>query len=140
MRGLHIISFTRQAVSSLQSQTSYVSSPRVGTSMTRSIGILSQLPPERVFPCPARGISHPQRQEGTCPKLLSALESQVMEPSSHFPGCSQGYLLGREKEKGTGTYRVASMGGSKGWSQCACRKLMAWPFSSLCPPKLGLGS
>ena len=95
--------------------------------MTRSSGILSQLPPERVFPYPARGISHPQRQEGTCPKLLLALESQVMEPSSHFLGCSPGYLLGRERGTGTGPYRVASMGDSRGWFQCACRKLMAWP-------------
>lgn len=101
MRGLHI-SFTHQAVSSLQSRTSCVSSPTVGSSMTGSAGILTQPPLERVFL--GQRNQPPQRQEGTCPKLLSTLESQTMEPSSYFPGCSQGYLLGREKGKGTGTY------------------------------------
>lgn len=43
-------------------------------------------------------------RKGLVPRCPSGQESEVMELSSHFLGCSQGYPLGRGKGKGTDTY------------------------------------
>lgn len=98
MRGLHISSFTRQAVSILQSWLSCVSSATVGMSMTGPTGIRSQPPPERVGPGPATEAGRDltevlATQESQVMKVMKAISQAAARDSHWAEGRGRGLVL-----------------------------------------------